>query len=116
FAPSPGRLCFGEGIVLGQDKLTVGAPFGRPQATIQGRPYGETVHNTSLRGGPQARRGNPYPVQGRRIPTAPPGPRNDEEGAQCTPAGGHAGPPLQNPLSNVERRRGQAPALRCYVT
>ena len=31
--------------------------------------------------------------------------------------GGHMGPPLQNPLKcNVERRRGQAPALRCCVT
>ena len=53
------------------------------------------------------------PVQERRIPTAPPGPRNDGLGTQCAPAGGHAGPPLQNPLKcNVERRRGQAPALQ----
>ena len=52
-----------------------------------------------------------------RIPTAPPGPRNDETGAQCAPTGGHAGPPLQNPLKcNIERRRGQAPALRYYIT
>ena len=57
------------------------------------------------------------PVQERRIPTAPPGPRNDGLGTQCAPAGGHAGPPLQNPLKcNVERRRGQAPALQSCAT
>ena len=32
-------------------------------------------------------------------------------------AGGHMGPPLQNPLKcNVERRRGQAPALQGRIT
>ena len=52
------------------------------------------------------------PVQERRIPTAPPGPRNDGEGTHCAPAGDHTGPPLRDPLKcNVERRRGQAPAV-----
>ena len=66
--------------------------------------------NTSLRGGPQARRGNPSPRPGKRIPTAPPGPRNDGEGTHCAPAGGHMGPPLQKHRKcNVEPAAGASP-------
>ena len=46
---------------------------GEMRAATWGRPYGETVHNTSLRGGPQARRGNPCPRPGKTDSHGPSG-------------------------------------------
>ena len=74
----PGRA----GVAALRTARPVVAPYIHCIGGQSGRPHGAAptknpVRDSSLRGGPQARRGNPYSPGTRRIPTAPSGPRND---------------------------------------
>ncbi len=103
FAPNRGVFVLLEGLFWGKANWCRGAR-GRPRAATRGRLYGGTVR--PIRHCEEGRRPDVairIPVQNKRIPAAPPGPRNDG-------SGGHMGPPLQKSREyNVEPTAGASP-------